>query len=48
MEGSMALKVVGAPQLKKIYDSAGGLNRGPKQFYLSNMQALFIFLFDGP
>lgn len=44
----MPLKVVGALQLKKIYDRAEGLKRGLEQFYLTNVQTLFIFLFDSP
>lgn len=43
----MHLKVVGALQLKKIYDSAEGLRRGLKRFYLANIHTLFITLFDG-
>lgn len=43
----MHLKVVGALQLKKIYDSAEGLRRGLKRFYLANTHTLFITLFDG-
>ena len=47
MWGSMCLKVVGALQPKKIYDSAEGLKRGLKKFYLANVHTLFITLFDG-
>lgn len=43
----MHLKVVGALQLKKIYDSAEELKRGLKRFYLANIHTLFITLFDG-
>jgi len=42
-----AFKVVGALQLKKIYDSAERLKGGLKWFYLTNVHTLFIILFDG-
>lgn len=44
----MPLKVVGALQLKKIYDSAERLKGGLKWLYLTNVHTLFIIiLFDG-
>lgn len=40
------MKVVGALQLKKIYDCAQGLKRGLESFYFANVHTLLSYLME--